>query len=256
MPACDDVGVETRVRFHTPSEGWTGKEFEDETGLYSFGYRHYDPELSIWTTPDPAAEFFNPYSYLGGDPINLIDPLGLTGNSPNSPIPGTTYDGFGGFYIPGEPGLNLPGGQGGSSGATAGSGMFGIGGGGFVSVHTTPMFTFTVQTGAEPTVFSTPEQPGMGGLDVLKLAVGKVQEASDLGTQLNKAEKGGFKDESGKVDKKKVAQAAAIILVTSVVTGKGKAPRGAVGFAPGSAKTAIEGMRGEVVMQFDISKEQ
>ena len=31
----------------------------------------------IWLTPDPAREFFDPYSYTGGNPINYIDRQGL-----------------------------------------------------------------------------------------------------------------------------------------------------------------------------------
>lgn len=56
---------------------WTGKELELATGLYAFGARWYDPELAMWTTSDPAREFFNPYSYVGGNPSNRMDPTGM-----------------------------------------------------------------------------------------------------------------------------------------------------------------------------------
>jgi len=67
--------METRVVPGTdeaPGEAYTGKEFDDASGLYSFGARFYDPELSMWLVPDPAGQFFNPYAF-GGDPINGTD---------------------------------------------------------------------------------------------------------------------------------------------------------------------------------------
>lgn len=33
---------------------FTGKEFDEETGLYYFGARCYDPRISLWTAADPA----------------------------------------------------------------------------------------------------------------------------------------------------------------------------------------------------------
>jgi RHS repeat-associated protein len=60
---------------HVPSEGWTGKEFDDKLKLYYFGARFFDPELGMWLGPDPAGQFFNPYSY-GGDGLNYVDPNG------------------------------------------------------------------------------------------------------------------------------------------------------------------------------------
>lgn len=58
-------------------EKFTGKEYENESGLYAFGARWMDPELGIFLTPDPANQYLNPYSYAGGDPINLVDPTGM-----------------------------------------------------------------------------------------------------------------------------------------------------------------------------------
>jgi RHS repeat-associated protein len=60
----------------TPTEKWTGKEYVEALRLYDFGARHLDPELGIWTTPDAAGQYFNPYSYGAGDPINGTDPDG------------------------------------------------------------------------------------------------------------------------------------------------------------------------------------
>lgn len=45
--------------------------------LFYFGARYYDPEVGIWTSTDPAEQFFNSYSYVGGNPITFFDPNGL-----------------------------------------------------------------------------------------------------------------------------------------------------------------------------------
>jgi RHS repeat-associated protein len=56
-----------------PTGTYTGKEFEDALKLYYFGSRFYDPELGIFLTPDPRGQYFNPYVYGPGDPLNGID---------------------------------------------------------------------------------------------------------------------------------------------------------------------------------------
>ena len=67
-------------------EKFTGKEFDTEGGsgngvdginLDYFGARYLDPEVGVWLSVDPADQFWNGYSYCGGDPVNLIDPFGL-----------------------------------------------------------------------------------------------------------------------------------------------------------------------------------
>ncbi|MET9115603.1 RHS repeat-associated core domain-containing protein [Streptomyces longwoodensis] len=54
----------------------------DPTGLYHFGSRYYDPELTRFTQPDPSGQEKNPYLYAEGDPVNRIDPTGLFSVSP------------------------------------------------------------------------------------------------------------------------------------------------------------------------------
>jgi hypothetical protein len=46
------------------------------SGLEYAGARFYDPLLGTFLTHDPARQFANPYSYGGGDPLNLSDPTG------------------------------------------------------------------------------------------------------------------------------------------------------------------------------------
>ena len=58
---------------------FTGKELDEETGLYYFGARYYAPRESIWLSTDPLAEkypSFSPYVYCANNPINAIDPDG------------------------------------------------------------------------------------------------------------------------------------------------------------------------------------
>ena len=58
---------------------FNAKELDDETGLYYYGARYYDPRTSVWLSVDPLAEE-NPnissYAYCEDNPINRIDPDG------------------------------------------------------------------------------------------------------------------------------------------------------------------------------------
>ncbi|OGX10542.1 MAG: hypothetical protein A2Y05_01365 [Omnitrophica WOR_2 bacterium GWA2_53_43] len=58
---------------------FSSKEFEDHAGLYYFGARYYDPEISRWLTADPLkfVDGFNMYTYVHNNPVNFVDPLGL-----------------------------------------------------------------------------------------------------------------------------------------------------------------------------------
>jgi RHS repeat-associated protein len=64
----------------TPPEfGFAGMQYHAASGLYLTMYRVYDPQTGRWLSKDPILEEggFNLYSYVGGDPVNYIDPLGL-----------------------------------------------------------------------------------------------------------------------------------------------------------------------------------
>jgi RHS repeat-associated protein len=54
------------------------KEFDEESGLYDYGYRPYDAELGRWVSRDPIGERggMNLYGFVGNDAINRIDVLG------------------------------------------------------------------------------------------------------------------------------------------------------------------------------------
>ena len=52
---------------------------DTETGLYYYGYRYYDPEHGRWLNRDPLGEAGggNLYGFVGNDPVNSWDYLGL-----------------------------------------------------------------------------------------------------------------------------------------------------------------------------------
>ena len=55
---------------------FTGQEWIEALGLYDYGARLYDPALGRFLSPDPADQTPSPYMYVGGDPIDLVDPGG------------------------------------------------------------------------------------------------------------------------------------------------------------------------------------
>ncbi|MCG3126415.1 MAG: hypothetical protein CHACPFDD_01250 [Phycisphaerae bacterium] len=59
------------------------KPFDAETGLYSYIFRYYSPRLGRWMNRDPIGEWdgVNVYGFVGSDPTNLVDALGLFDDS-------------------------------------------------------------------------------------------------------------------------------------------------------------------------------
>ena len=57
---------------------------------YYYGARYYDPGASIFLSVDPLYEQFpawNPYHYVHNNPINLVDPTGMSAEDPGSGDP-------------------------------------------------------------------------------------------------------------------------------------------------------------------------
>jgi RHS repeat-associated protein len=62
-----------------PKEGFTGKEYDNESGLNYFGARFYNSDVGRWFVNDPLANKFpnmSPYNYCNDNPISFIDDEG------------------------------------------------------------------------------------------------------------------------------------------------------------------------------------
>ncbi len=82
--------------------GFAGGLYDPDTGLVHFGCRDYDPDVGRWTAKDPilfAGGDTDLFGYCLNDPVNLVDPSGLTntatwgefgGGLMVIPIPGST----------------------------------------------------------------------------------------------------------------------------------------------------------------------
>jgi RHS repeat-associated protein len=60
--------------------GYAGGLTDTTTGLVHFGAREYAPWIGRWTTKDPIGFGGGDtllYGYVGGDPIQFVDPSGL-----------------------------------------------------------------------------------------------------------------------------------------------------------------------------------
>ena len=122
-----EVFIDERAATSTWSTPYkfNAKELDEETGLYYYGARYYDPRTSVWISVDPLAEKYpnmSSYVYCEDNPVVLIDPdgmkphpypLSLLGNStyynwrlrdylrqnPGASYPNSYYIGYGSKYI-------------------------------------------------------------------------------------------------------------------------------------------------------------
>jgi RHS repeat-associated protein len=74
---------ETFVEEHSNTDRtpylFNGKELDEETGLYYYGARYYEPQVSVWLSVDPLLDRYlnlSPYVYVANNPLNFIDPDG------------------------------------------------------------------------------------------------------------------------------------------------------------------------------------
>ncbi len=85
---------------------YNGKELQDNTGYYDYGFRQLDPALGRWFVQDALAERFSgesPYAYVNNNPVNLFDILGLTSWGYINNVINTLVDSdYGRTWSPGE----------------------------------------------------------------------------------------------------------------------------------------------------------
>ena len=58
--------------------GYTGKPYDAVTGLSDYGFRDYSPKYARFITEDPIRDGENWFAYVGNNPVNFIDPWGLS----------------------------------------------------------------------------------------------------------------------------------------------------------------------------------
>ena len=75
-----EVFIEERNNTWNTPYLFNAKEFDEETGLYYYGARYYEPRLSLWMSTDPMQEKYpniSTYLYCHGNPLKYIDPTGM-----------------------------------------------------------------------------------------------------------------------------------------------------------------------------------
>ena len=74
-----EVFIEERNNTWNTPYLFNAKEFDEETGMYYYGARYYEPRLSLWMTVDPKMEKYqnvSAYVYCLNNPLKIIDPDG------------------------------------------------------------------------------------------------------------------------------------------------------------------------------------
>ena len=74
-----EVFVEERNNIWNTPYLFNAKEFDEETGLYYYGARYYEPKVSLWISVDKLSEEdlkVSSYCYTDNNPIKYLDPDG------------------------------------------------------------------------------------------------------------------------------------------------------------------------------------
>ncbi len=71
-------GLESRgsSSVNEPKEGFSGKQFDEESGFNYFGARYYNAGIARFVTPDPLSSKYpslTPYHFVSGNPVSLYE---------------------------------------------------------------------------------------------------------------------------------------------------------------------------------------
>ena len=83
-----EVFIEERNNTWNTLYSFNAKEFDEETGMYYYGARYYEPRLSLWMSTDPLQEKYpniSSYCYTINNPIRYIDIKGTEVGDPPGP---------------------------------------------------------------------------------------------------------------------------------------------------------------------------
>ena len=75
---------------------YAGRRFDDETGLYYYRFRYYNPYIGRFMSPDPLlfVDGMNVYAYVGNNPVSWNDPWGLAKSGNHNTAPGWDSEDF------------------------------------------------------------------------------------------------------------------------------------------------------------------
>ena len=74
-----EVFIEERNSVWNTPYLFNAKEFDEETDMYYYGARYYEPRLSLWMSTDGQQEEYpniSSYTYSASSPVNYVDPDG------------------------------------------------------------------------------------------------------------------------------------------------------------------------------------